>query len=200
MRRRWEVQEARVAHETPYFRVVQSRVRRPDGSDVDYHTIDFPRAAVAIALRDDEGRVLLVRQQRFIVDRDVWALPSGGIENGESFEDAAIRELEEETGMRARAVNHLISFYPSYGVSNQVFHCVVANQAEERCRPDGNEVEDKAWFSLTQIQAMIAKGEIPDGFSLVPLLHILSGASPQARAEADRCRVFSFSPREWAGD
>jgi ADP-ribose pyrophosphatase len=189
VKRRWEVKEARVAHDTPYFRVVQSRVRRPDGSDIDYHTIDFPRPAVAIALRDETGRVLLVRQQRFIVDRDVWALPSGGIEVGESFEEAAIRELEEETGMRAGAVSHLISFYPSYGVSNQVFHCFVADGAEERRRFDANEVDDTAWFSLGQIESMIVQGEIPDGFSLVPLFHLLSRAAPQPRAEADRCRV-----------
>jgi 8-oxo-dGTP pyrophosphatase MutT (NUDIX family) len=185
-----------VAHQTPYFRVVESRVRRPDGSDIDYHTIDFPRPAVAIALRDDEGRVLFVRQQRFIVDRDVWALPSGGVEPGESLEEAAARELEEETGMRAGDVSHLISFYPSYGVSNQVFHCFEAHRGEARRRPDANEVDDTAWFAPAEIQSMIVHGEIPDGFSLVPLLHLLCGAPAQLRAEADRCRVIALRERE----
>jgi ADP-ribose diphosphatase len=189
---RWEVREARVAHRTPYFRVLQSRVRRPDGSDTDYHTLDFPRPAVAVALRDDAGRVLLVRQQRFIVERDVWALPSGGVEPGESPEAAAIRELEEETGVGVAAVEHLISFYPSYGVSNQVFHCFVAQGGEARRRFDANEVVETAWFSPAELQSMIREGEVPDGFSLVPLLHLLAGASPQARTEADRCRVITL--------
>jgi 8-oxo-dGTP pyrophosphatase MutT (NUDIX family) len=190
MNRRWVVKEARVAHETPYFRVVHSRVSRPDGSDVDYHTVDFPRPAVAIALRDEAGRVLLIRQQRFIVDRDVWALPSGGVEAGEALEEAAVRELEEETGMRAGAVSHLVSFYPSYGVSNQVFHCFVAGRAEEQGQDlDMNEVSAIAWFSLPDIESMIARGDIPDGFSLVPLLHLLRQCPPQPRSEADRCRV-----------
>lgn len=192
MSRRWHVRAARVAHATPYFRVVESRVRRPDGSEVDYHTVEFPRPAVAIALADDAGRVLLVRQQRFIVDRDVWALPSGGVEAGESLDQAAVRELEEETGMRAPAVRHLISFYPSYGVSNQVFHCFVADRAEPCRNPDDNEVEATAWFSTEEIASMIARGEIPDGFSLVPLLHLSSGAPAQPRAAADDCRVVAL--------
>lgn len=192
MTRRWRVEEARVAHATPYFRVVRSRVQRPDGSDADYHTLDFPRPAVAVALRDEEGRVLLVRQQRFIVDREVWALPSGGVEDGETLEEAALRELEEETGMRAAAVTHLVSFYPSYGVSNQVFHCFLAERGQPTRAHDANEVERTAWFAPSQIAAMIHAGELPDGFSLVPLLHLASGAPPQPRAEADRCRVVAL--------
>src|SRR4051812_39823266 len=152
MKPRWTVRQARVAHETPYFRVVRSQVARPDGSETEYHTLDFPRPAVAVALRDDAGRILLVRQQRFIVDRDVWALPSGGVEQGESADAAAARELEEETGMTPASVAHLVSFYPSYGVSNQVFHCFVANGGELRRAPDANEVERAAWFTPDEIR------------------------------------------------
>jgi ADP-ribose pyrophosphatase len=189
MSRRWQVREARVAHETPYFRVVRSRVQRPDGSDADYHTLDFPRPAVAVVLRDDAGRLLLVRQQRFIVDRDVWALPSGGVEPGETLEQAALRELEEETGMRAARIVHLVSFYPSYGVSNQVFHCFAAAAASPTRAFDANEVERTAWFTPRQVSELIARGEIPDGFSLVPLLHLAAGVPEQPRHEAERCRV-----------
>jgi ADP-ribose pyrophosphatase len=189
---RWTVRRARVAHQTPYFRVVCSLVLRPDGQETEYHTLDFPRPAVAIALRDDAGRILLIRQQRFIVDRDVWALPSGGIEDGETAVEAAGRELEEETGMRAASLSPVISFYPSYGVSNQVFHCFLAENGALLRAPDSNEVERAAWFTPNQIRELIESGEIPDGFSLVPLLHILSGARAQDAAAADRCSVVSL--------
>lgn len=194
MSKRWTVKRAEVAHQTPYFRVVRSRVGRPDQSETDYHTLDFPRPAVAIALRDEAGRVLLVRQQRFIVERDVWALPSGGVEDGEPLDAAAVRELEEETGLRAASVSHLISFYPSYGVSNQVFHCFAAVGGEERRAPDANEVDGVAWFAPAELRAMIQRGEIPDGFSLVPLLHILAGVPAQSDAEMASCRVVSLLP------
>ena len=191
MKPRWRVQEAHVAHETPYFRVVRSRVQRPDESETEYHTIDFSRPAVAVVLRDESGRVLLVRQQRFIVERDVWALPSGGVEAGESLEEAAARELEEETGMRASSLSHLVSFYPSYGVSNQVFHCFLAEHADLRRAPDANEVDRTAWFTPAEVAELIRIGEIPDGFSLVPLLQLPS-VPAQRREEATRCRVISL--------
>jgi ADP-ribose pyrophosphatase len=191
---RWTIKHAEVAHQTPYFRVVHSRVARPDGSETDYHTLDFPRPAVAIVLRDDAGRILLIRQQRFIVDRDVWALPSGGVEDGEPLDQAALRELEEETGIRAASVAHAISFYPSYGVSNQVFHCFVATRGETRRAHDANEVERTAWFTPDEVRTLIQRGEIPDGFSLVPLLQLLAGAAPQDDAERHACRVVSLLP------
>lgn len=192
MKARWTVRRAHVAHQTPYFRVVRSIVLRPDGKETEYHTLDFPRPAVAIALRDDAGRILLIRQQRFIVDRDVWALPSGGIEDGETAVEAAARELEEETGMRAASLSPLISFYPSYGVSNQVFHCFVAENGALLRAPDSNEVERAAWFTANEIRGLIESGDIPDGFSLVPLLHILSGAGAQAATVSDGCSVISL--------
>jgi ADP-ribose pyrophosphatase len=192
--KRWSVKRAEVAHQTPHFRVVRSRVERPDGSETDYHTLDFPRPAVAIALRDGAGRVLLIRQQRFIVERDVWALPSGGVEEGEALAEAAVRELEEETGVRGASVSHLTSFYPSYGVSNQAFHCFVAEGGEQQRAPDANEVDGVSWFTPAEVRALIERGDIPDGFSLVPLLQLLAGVPPQAEVEMTRCRTVSLLP------
>jgi 8-oxo-dGTP diphosphatase len=45
---------------------------------------------------DDEGRVAIVHRPRY----DDWSLPKGKLEAGETFEEAAVREVEEETGMR----------------------------------------------------------------------------------------------------
>jgi 8-oxo-dGTP pyrophosphatase MutT (NUDIX family) len=184
---RWRVETARAVLETKYFRVVRSAVRRPDGSLADYHTVDHPRPAVAVILRDG-GRLALIRQHRFIVERDVWALPSGGVDERETPEAAARRELVEETGYEARSVTHLLSYYPSYGVSNQVFHCYLAEGAVAARAHDANEVQAVAWFEPDAVRAMIAAGDIPDGFSLTPLLYLMAGVVAQPPAEADRCR------------
>lgn len=184
---RWRVESAKPVLETRFFRVVRSAVRRPDGSLADYHTVDHPHAAVSVILREGT-RIALIRQQRFIIDRDVWALPSGGVDPSESPEDAARRELVEETGHQARSVRHLLSYYPTYGVSNQVFHCYLAEEATRTQSHDTNEVDAVAWFELDAVRAMIAAGEIPDGFSLTPLLYLLSGIAPQSADEAARCR------------
>ena len=189
---RWKVYGPRSRTRLPIFVSVRSQVQRPDGVETEYHTLDFPRPAVAIVLRDEAGRVLLIRQQRFIVGRDVWALPSGGVEVGESPEIAAARELIEETGMRAAGLTPLMSFYPSYGVSNQVFHCFVARPREREGTPDANEVERTAWFTPVEVRAIIIAGDIPDGFSLVPLLQLLADVPAQDDQQVARCAVVSL--------
>jgi hypothetical protein len=85
-------------------------------------------------------------------------------------------------------VRHLLSYYPSYGVSNQVFHCYLAEGATSARAHDTNEVVAVAWFDLAAVRAMIASGEIPDGFSLTPLLYLLAGVDAQPPSEAERCR------------
>jgi len=62
------------------------------------------RAGGGVVL-DPEGRVALVHRPRY----DDWTLPKGKLDRGESFEDAAVREVEEETGMRCRLVRELPS-------------------------------------------------------------------------------------------
>ncbi len=192
---RWRVESSRPVLETSFFRVVRSAVRRPDGSLADYHTVDHVRPAVSVVLRDG-ARVALIRQQRFIVDRSVWALPSGGVDEHESVDAAARRELVEETGYEARELRHLLSYYPSYGVSNQVFHCYLADGATRSREHDANEVDAVAWFALSEVRGMIASGEIPDGFSLTPLLYLLSGIEPQPPSELDRCRRVKLDAEE----
>ena len=62
------------------------------------------QAAGGVVLADD-GRVVLVHRSRY----DDWTLPKGKLDGGESFEDAALREVEEETGLRCRLVRELPS-------------------------------------------------------------------------------------------
>lgn len=55
---------------------------------------------------DDRGRVLLIRT-RDLRDRTVWTLPKGALAAGESSRDAAVREVQEETGYRCEVVREL---------------------------------------------------------------------------------------------
>src|SRR5690348_16221505 len=116
----WRATSAKTLHENPWYSVLQQKVRVPDGTERDYYTIHFPRPAVGVIARRKTD-ILLLRQYRFIVDEYVWAIPSGGVEPGESPEEAARRELEEEAGYQARSVRPLLNCYASYGCSNQQF-------------------------------------------------------------------------------
>lgn len=74
---------------------------------------DNPVAAVAVFVADDEGRVLLIRRAREPA-AGKWAPPGGFVDPGETLEEAAIREVREETGVDARELRYLGSFPNAY--------------------------------------------------------------------------------------
>lgn len=159
--------------ETPYFSVLLHDVTVNDGTSREYYTIDFPGPAVAVVpCRGDE--ILLLRQYRFIVDEYVWALPSGGIAQGETAAQAARRELLEESGYDASEMEPLIWCYASYGCSNQRFETFIARGLERADRAfDGNEVLETRWFSRRAVRDLIRQNGIVDNLSLSPLLFLL---------------------------
>jgi ADP-ribose pyrophosphatase len=157
----------------PYFSVLLQDVTVADGSHRTYYTIDFPNAAVGIVPRRGD-EVLLVRQYRFIVDEFVWAIPSGGVESGETLEGAARRELEEETGYRADSIAPLMFCYASYGCSNQRYEIFLADGlTHSGVAEDGNEVLEVRWFKKDELIELIARNGVVDNLSLSPLLLVL---------------------------
>lgn len=172
--RNWTVLDQEIASENPYFRVLKSRVRMANGRDTTYYTLDFLKTAVGVvARRSDE--ILLIRQYRFIVDQFVWAIPSGGAGKDEDLTAAAARELYEETGYRAERITKIQSYFPSYGCGNQEFHLFLAEGFSQEAEPfDRNEVLEVRWFPQEDVKRMIARGDMVDGLSLTPLLHLFA--------------------------
>ena len=166
----WFVRSSAPRHENPYFSVVQSDVVVPGGSHRDYYTIAFPRPAVGIiAKRGNE--VLLIYQFRFIIDEFVWAIPSGGVAEGEPPVEAARRELEEETGYTAQSIEPLMHCYASYGCSNQRFEIFVADGLTKlETGFDPTEVIEVRWFGRKELRELIDRNGVVDNLSLSPLL------------------------------
>lgn len=126
---------------------------------------------VTVLARDAGGRVLLVRQYRAALDRPTLELPAGWCEPGEPPAAAAARELEEETGYRARAVEPLLSFWPAPGYSTEVIHVFAAGGLERTAtRFDEGEEIDLVSLTDAECEAAVRSGEIRDGKSLVALM------------------------------
>jgi len=122
-----------------------------------------------------DGRLLLVRQYRHAAGRSLWELVAGGIEQGETPNEAARRELTEETGYCTSHLTPLFDFYPSPGVLTERMFLVEARELTlSKAQPESDERIRVGRFTRRQVKAMLAAGKIKDGKTLAGLYWLLS--------------------------
>jgi ADP-ribose pyrophosphatase len=127
--------------------------------------------SVAVLALQEDDRVVLVRQYRYPVDDALWELPAGRLDEGESPEAAAQRELQEEIGQRARDLRQIAFFYTTPGFCDEAMHVFRATGLEASpAQGDEDERIEIRAFPLAELAAMIDKGEIREGKTLVALL------------------------------
>lgn len=131
---------------------------------------------------DDEDRVLLVRQWRTPADAVLLEIPAGTLDvvddatgTIEDPEIASRRELEEETGYRARRWEKLATFWTAPGFATELMHAYLATELEpaspdERLGPDEDEHLGLERRAFTEALAAIDRGEIRDAKSIAALL------------------------------
>ena len=131
-------------------------VEEPDGVRGTREVVRQRGSVAALPVHDD-GRVTLVRQYRYAVDALVWELPAGRREPGETPEDGARRELEEEVGLRPRFLEPLLTFWTTPGFCDEVMHLFRATGSRHvPPRPEADERIEVALFTLEQ-----ARGDDP---------------------------------------
>ncbi|HEX7355432.1 MAG TPA: NUDIX hydrolase [Mycobacteriales bacterium] len=169
----WTVASERVVYDSPWIRVGQADVTAPDGHRVrDHHTVRLrPAAGVAVVVDD---RVLMLWRHRFITRETGWEIPAGKVEDGETPEEAAVRECVEESGWRPDGLEPLAVWTPLDGVADSRFHAFLATGAEQVGAPsDTHEAERIAWVPIAEVARAIDAGEIKDGFTFPALLTVL---------------------------
>jgi 8-oxo-dGDP phosphatase len=168
----WQVLSRRTVYDGKGWIDMQNvDVQLPDGQILrGVHLVDYKHPASGIVPIGSNGKILLIDHYRFQTDTRSWEIPAGKVDAGESPEQAAARELLEETGHSADSLKYLGKYHPSNGSSNQVFHVFVARGVTRQGEiEDTNEVMGLKWFAPEEVRAMVMGNEILDGLSLTGL-------------------------------
>ncbi|QCS41057.1 NUDIX hydrolase [Natrinema versiforme] len=165
----WELLEERTEYETGWYDGGYDLLEQPDGTEKRYYWATLPAAVVVVARIDgsvladaaggadtgdgdagagtDEDRLLFVEQYRPTIRETHLELPAGIVEDGESYTQAATRELEEETGFRPTSTALLQEYAVATGVLRHDRAIVYAEGLE----PGERELDSNEFLEVTTI-------------------------------------------------
>ncbi len=130
-------------------------------------------AGVSAIVIYDENRLVLVKQYRKAVDNYLFEIPAGKIEKNEDPIDAAIRELEEETGYKADALELISKFYSSPGFTDEIIYIFLArNVLKGNEKRDDDEFIEVYKVTINEALEMIINGEIQDAKTIIAVNYL----------------------------
>ncbi len=164
-----QVVESRRLYEGRVVSLRADRVRLPSGREAVREVVEHAPVVAIVAL-DGEGNVLLVRQYRLPVQQSLLEIPAGGVDPGETAEEAAQRELQEETGQRAGRLERLSGFFLSPGYCDEYMDLYLATALEPSAlAADVDESIEVVWLPLAEALRLIERGEIRDAKTVIGL-------------------------------
>jgi len=164
--------EARRVFRGRRIELLAGEVVLPTGERVYREYIRHPGAVVVVA-ENARGEVLLLRQFRAPVNEWVLEFPAGTLEANEDPRETALRELREEAGVVAGRIKHLVSFYTSPGISNEIIHAFVARdlEVEEPSVERGELISELIWVGASEMLDLIRSNAIKDAKTIASFLY-----------------------------
>ncbi|MBN1858355.1 NUDIX hydrolase [Candidatus Bipolaricaulota bacterium] len=143
-------------------------VELPDGRHAIREFVLHPGAACILALREPHS-LILVRQYRHAVDSELWEIPAGKLDPGETPLQCAKRELLEETGYEAATWHECFRFLSSPGFSNEWLTLFIARSLSHAAARWIDEIPTCRTFPIEQAWRMVHSGEITDAKTILAI-------------------------------
>jgi 8-oxo-dGTP pyrophosphatase MutT (NUDIX family) len=166
----WRTLSARETYDNAWISVREDKVVRPDGEEGIYGVVHFKNTAIGV-LAVEDNEIYLVGQYRYPLERYSWEIPEGGCAGDEDPLDAARRELEEETGLRALHWQRLGESHLSNSVSDELAIWFLATGLTQgQRRPEGTEQLNLRRVPFREALRMALNCEITDALSLLAIM------------------------------
>jgi len=160
-------------YEGPVFGIRRDEVIEPSGVRTTREVITHPGSVVVLPVLPD-GRIVLIRQYRHAARQYLWELVAGRIDGGERPREAAVRELIEETGFRAKRLRVFLDVFPTPGfLEERMFILLAEGLTAGKAEPEEDEKIISRAFESKQLEEMIRSGKMRDAKSIAGILYYL---------------------------
>lgn len=150
----------------------EDQVELPNGQTTIYGVCEFGEC-VGVLPFIDEDNVVMVRQYRYVhQENHRWEMPTGGIHSGETPEQAAQRELMEESGYRAAQLVWISTYHTSKSICHETAHLYLGRELViAEAQPDETEFFERAILPFDEVLRMVELSEIRDSMTVIAVLH-----------------------------
>jgi 8-oxo-dGTP pyrophosphatase MutT (NUDIX family) len=165
----WKLISSRPVYKNPWFQVREDKVIRPDGSSGIYGVVELSEYVGVVAI-DDQGRMALVRQWRYLYGESTLEVPAGNSSPSDvNSMDSARRELLEETGLIA--ASWLSLGQVRYSAVTNIGYLFLAWNLTEGTRPMANDDwTELIWVDYLEAVSLVLVGEITESTSLAAIM------------------------------
>ena len=168
-----QILRSEMIYQGPVFGVRRDEVQEPGGVHATREVVTHSGSVVILPLLPD-GRILMIRQYRHATRQYLWELVAGRIDEGESIQKAAARELIEETGYRAKQFKLFLDMFPTPGfVEEHMYILLATGLSAGVAQPEEDERITMKAFSPAELEKMIRDRKLRDAKSIAGLLYYL---------------------------
>ena len=161
---------SKIIHQGRFLDVRRDDVRLPNGKTTTREWIKHPGAACIVPILPD-GQIALIRQYRYPVSQEMIELPAGKLDSGESPEECAKRELEEEIGYKTGKLTYLTHIYPAIGFASEKMWLYLAEELEKTERnTDHDEFVELIPATVSNAVSMVWDRKITDVKTIIGIL------------------------------
>jgi ADP-ribose pyrophosphatase len=166
-----KILRSKVVYKGSIFGVRRDEVLEPTGVRTTREVITHPGSVVVMPVLPD-GRIILIQQYRHAARQFLWELVAGRLDPGESVRQAAVRELIEETGYRAKRLRVFLDLFPTPGFLEERMYILLAEGLKlGEAEPEEDEKIVVRAFTRAELEKMIQRGVLRDAKSIAGLLY-----------------------------